>query len=56
MTHHEAGVGELTLPAPIPDDATLLGISVYVQMLCADPGGAGGLTHTEGMRITICDG
>jgi hypothetical protein len=50
------GAGETTLPAPIPDDAALLGVSIYTQVLCADPGGAGGLTHTQGLRLTICDG
>jgi hypothetical protein len=50
------GAGELVLPAAIPDDAALLGVSLYLQALLADPGGAGGLTHTQGLQITICDG
>lgn len=48
------GAGSLVLPAAIPDDAALLGLDVYLQALCADPGGAGGLTHTQGLRVTIC--
>jgi hypothetical protein len=50
------GAGALSLPAPIPDDALLLGLQLYVQALVADPGGAGGLTHTQGLRLTICPG
>jgi hypothetical protein len=50
------GAGALSLPAPIPPDAALLGVELYLQALVADPQGAGGLTHTQGLRLTICPG
>lgn len=49
-----AGVGALALAAPIPLDPSLKGISAFLQVLVADPGSSGGIAHTAGLEVEIC--
>jgi len=48
------GEGSIVIHAPVPASPTLLGLSAYAEFLVKDAGGPGGLTHTQGLRITIC--
>jgi len=48
------GAGGLTLPAPLPNDGTLVGISVYLQTMIADGGSTGGISHSPGLTFTFC--
>jgi len=48
------GQGMLFIPTPIPNDSQLVGLEVYFQFLVADPVASGGIAHTEGLRIAIC--
>jgi hypothetical protein len=47
-------VGSAVLPAPIPNLAILVGVSGYGQALFQDPGSSGGISTTDGIKITIC--
>lgn len=49
-----AGEGGFSLPAPIPNQNALLGTSVYLQVLVADPISQGGASHTAGLVLTLC--
>lgn len=45
--------GELAVPLPIPQDATLVGLTVFSQTLWSDACGPQGLSATQGLRITV---
>lgn len=47
-------VGSATLPAPIPNLPILVGLSAYAQALFMDPGSSGGISTTDGIKITFC--
>ena len=48
------GVGKLTLPATLPDDPFLDGLSIYFQAVAGDPGASGGIAATDGLEIVLC--
>ncbi len=48
-------VGSATLPAPIPNLPILVGLSAYAQALFQDPGSSGGISTTDGIKITFCN-
>ena len=48
------GAGGVTLPAPLPNDGSLVGFSVHLQTLIDDPGSSGGISHSPGLTITFC--
>src|SRR5690606_13252981 len=49
-----AGEGFLTLLAPIPNDSSLIGGAVSLQLVAADAQSSSGLSHTSGFTITLC--
>ena len=49
------GSGNITIPAPIPDNFAFVNAKVYFQALVADALSSGGVSHSDGMYITICD-
>jgi len=48
------GTGLTALGLPLPNNPVLLGLEVYFQALIGDPGSAGGVAHTEGLHVAIC--
>ena len=48
------GQGSAVIPAPIPNNPALAGVSAYAQALFKDVQASGGISHTDGMRIDIC--
>ena len=50
-----AGGGDWSAPAPIPNVPSLVGATVFLQLLIQDPGSAGGVVHSRGLQITLCD-
>ncbi|MFG0316887.1 MAG: hypothetical protein ACF8XB_06415 [Planctomycetota bacterium JB042] len=49
-----AGAGFLTLLAGIPNDTSLIGGAASLQLVAVDVNSVGGLSHSEGMTITVC--
>ena len=47
------GVGGLALAGSVPCDWTLCGVSIYLQLVQADPGACGGFSHTPGLQMTL---
>lgn len=47
------GGGALTLPFTFPDDPALSGVSIYLQVLAADPGAPRGVSQSNGLREQI---
>ena len=45
--------GGLTLPASIPDDPALCGLSVFLQVLENDPGASHGVSFTPGLELDL---
>lgn len=45
--------GAATLPATLPNDPNLVGVTVYLQLLLGDPGAAKGVAMTNGLRVGI---
>lgn len=50
------GAGTASLPLPLPADATLQGLDLYLQALIADPQARAGVAHTAGLHLVICPG
>lgn len=48
------GTGFAALGVPLPNNTVLLGLEVYFQGLIGDPGSTGGVAHTEGLHVAIC--
>lgn len=53
-TAGQAGAGTVTLTFGVPNDATLVGLSAHLQTLVADPFSSGGISHTPGLKLTLC--
>ena len=49
-----AGQGNLSILAPVPNSASLAGVTVGLQYLAADPQSSGGASHSAGLVVTIC--
>ncbi len=47
--------GNLDLFAPIPDDPDLAGLTVYLQVVAADRASVGGMSHSAGLALTLCE-
>lgn len=45
---------QLILPLPIPQDASLIALDLYSQILIGDPASTGGISHSPGLHIQIC--
>ena len=53
-TPGQPGAGVASFPMPIPDDASLAGLSLFTQVLALDPGGPGGVAATsDGLRFQV---
>jgi len=48
------GQGNAVLPAVIPNDASLIGGTVGLQLATLDPSSTGNIAHSRGLSITIC--
>jgi hypothetical protein len=48
-----AGQGHLFIHAPIPNDPALVGASACLQALIQDASSSGGISHTNGLRVTV---
>lgn len=48
------GLGNATIPAPVPNIPGIGGATAYAQVLIGDPGSTGGISHTKGLVIPIC--
>ncbi len=48
------GQGSLSLNGTIPNDAALATLEIYLQVLVADMGSTGFLSHTAGLEMYIC--
>lgn len=48
-----AGEGNITLPFTVPNQANLVGLSLYFQALGADPGAQFGVSFSNGLHETI---
>ena len=53
-TPGQAGQGIAFAALPIPNDPFLLGFELFFQCLVADPGSIGGIAHSEGLRVILC--
>ncbi len=49
----QAGAGQVVVPIPIPARPSLIGGSFFVQGFFADAAAAPGLSHTQGLAVTI---
>jgi hypothetical protein len=47
------GAGVLDILAPIPDDPSLGGLTVYLQALAEDRASVGGISHSAGLALTL---
>ena len=45
--------GKATLPIPIPNDLTLVGLKTYWQGFVMDPASPIGISHTGGLEVTV---
>ena len=45
--------GELAVPLPIPDDSTLVGLTVFNQLYWVDSCGPQGLSASQGLKVTV---
>ena len=48
------GTGWTSIPLSIPNIPALGSTDVYAQALIVDPGSSGGFSHTQGLRINLC--
>ncbi len=46
--------GSATYPAPIPDDVNIVGVTVTLQMILADPSQSEGAALSNGLELTLC--
>ncbi|MBK6941813.1 MAG: VCBS repeat-containing protein [Planctomycetes bacterium] len=46
--------GSASYPAPIPDDVSLVGATVQLQVILADPSQSEGAALSNGLELTIC--
>ena len=48
------GAGGFALPLPIPDNAGLVGLTIYAQSAVIDGGGPFGFALSQGLSSTLC--
>ncbi|MFG0316672.1 MAG: hypothetical protein ACF8XB_05325 [Planctomycetota bacterium JB042] len=48
------GAGSAVIPAPIPNDANLIGAVVHLQCMVGDPASSDGISHTAGLTFGVC--
>jgi len=48
------GDGSVTFGFVVPNDLSLVGVTVYSQCLVTDVNSSGGISHTRGLQVTVC--
>lgn len=50
------GQGTTTLPMAIPDDPSLVGLPLFLQVILVDAGASKGFAASDGLNFEVCDG